>query len=138
MNNATAAKTAGYWQVVSGAEYCEIVDGGRCVTDGAGNYGSGESCRVIAHRQFYVYTMQYDVEGCCDYLQIGSTKFKTRGPHGLKVDPGTSIYWSSDGSVQDKGWKICASETPMNVTHPPTRALQSTTAASKFKGRTKP
>ena len=126
-----------YWSLYSGSNYCQIVDGGRCVTDGAGNYGARERCTVIARRQFYVYTMQYDVEGCCDYLQIGSTKFKTRGPHGLKVDPGTSIYWRSDGAVSDKGWKICASETPMNVTHPPTRPLQSTTATTKFKGTTK-
>merc|ERR1719201_2276477 len=125
----TPAKSTGYWQVTSGSNHCEIVDGGRCVTDGSGNYGSKESCRVIARRQFFVYTKQYLVEGCCDYLQIGSTKFKTRGPHGVKVAQGTPIYWSSDGSVQDKGWKICASETPMNVTHPPTRDSGATTAA---------
>ena len=127
-----------YWELTSGSQYCEIVDGGRCVTDGAGDYGPREICRIDAQRQFYVYTEQYEVDGCCDYLQIGCTKFKTRGPHGVKVAQGTPIYWSSDGSVQDKGWKICASETPMNVTHPPTRPLPSTTTTSKFKCTAKP
>ena len=47
----TAAKVTrvtAYWEVVSGAKFCEIVDGGRCVTDGQGKYGTNEVCRVKA------------------------------------------------------------------------------------------
>ena len=41
-----------FWSVLSGEQYREIVDGGRCVTDGGDKYGNNERCRVEALRPF--------------------------------------------------------------------------------------
>ena len=34
------------WKISKGGEYCEITNGGWCVTDGAGNYGNSEGCAL--------------------------------------------------------------------------------------------
>ena len=86
------------------------------MTDGAGNYGSGESCRVIAQRQFYVYTMQYEVERSYDYLTVNGVQYKYSAPNGVEIKQGASLGWRSDGSRTDKGWKVCAED---NMSTPP-------------------
>merc|ERR1719201_1099838 len=107
----TTAKSTGYWQVVSGAAHCQIVDGGRCVTDGAGNYGNSESCRVIALRPFYVYTKQYQVEKGWDYLTVNGKQYKSNSaPNGVKMGKGAALQWKSDSFGTNPGWKVCAQD----------------------------
>ena len=114
-NSGTTASSTGYWQVASGSNYCQIVDGGRCVTDGSGNYGSGEKCRVIARRPFFVYTKQYDVERgsggrAYDYLTVKGIQYENSPPNGVKMKSGAALDWYSDGSQAAAGWKVCAED----------------------------
>ena len=44
---AQAASTT-MWSVVSGSSYCQLTQGGTCVTDGEGDYGNNEECTVRA------------------------------------------------------------------------------------------
>ena len=76
------------------------------MTDGEGQYGSGENCRVVALRPLVVSTRQYAVEMGFDFLTVGSTEFKgLLGPDKVKLDTGAALVWSSDGSGNDEGWK---------------------------------
>ena len=115
-NIGTSAKPAGYWQVVSGSSYCEIVDGGRCVTDGAGSYGSRERCRVLALRPLIVHTVQYEVERKYDYLTVNGHQYKYSRPDGVKMAKGAALQWYSDGSTQRAGWKVCAQDATTTTT----------------------
>ena len=95
------------------------------MTDGAGYYGNRESCRVIAQRQFYVYTMQYEVARY-DYLTVNGVRYYS-GPHGVKMTQGAALEWSGNGSGIDKGWAVCAED----------KMRSTTTTTTKFKGTTK-
>ena len=110
MRAETTTNYAKSWQVVSGSYYCQIVDGGLCVTDGAGYYGAGETCRVLALRPLVVRTRQYVVETGYDYLTVNGVKYKNSGsgPNGVKMAKGAALLWRSDGSTQRSGWKVCA------------------------------
>ena len=101
------------WQVVSGSSYCQIVDGGRCVTDGSGYYGAKETCRVLALRPLVVYTKQYVVESKYDYLTVNGVQYKSSGsgPNGVKMSKGAALLWRSDEDTQSSGWKVCAQDT---------------------------
>merc|ERR1719201_156401 len=116
---AAAGTTASsdYWQVKSGSWYCEIVDGGRCVTDGSGYYGSNERCEVIARRPLVINTTQYDVEGGgYDYLTVNGYQYKYSPPNGVAMRGGAALKWYSDGSGQGAGWKVCAEDAPAGIT----------------------
>ena len=81
------------------------------MTDGAGKYSNGESCRVVALRPLSVSTLQYDVEGSnYDYLTVAGKQFKTAnsGPKGVKMNKGDLLLWRTDGSGVREGWKVCA------------------------------
>ena len=99
-----------FWQVVSGARFCEIVDGGRCVSDGEGSYGNRETCTVKALRPLVLTTEQYAVESGYDYLSVNGRAFGgNSGPEGMKLDAGAQLVWRSDGSRAYDGFKVCAS-----------------------------
>ena len=100
-----------FWQVVSGAKFCEIVDGGRCVSDGEGQYGNGETCRVKALQALVLTTEQYAVGSGNDYLSVSGTALKNdSGPQRMKLDAGAEVVWKSDGSGVSDGFKVCVSE----------------------------
>ena len=85
------------------------------MTDGSGNYGSREKCRVIARRPFFVYTKQYDVERnsrnrALDYLTVNGVQYKNSPPNGVKMGKGAALQWYSDGSQVAAGWKVCAED----------------------------
>ena len=74
------------------------------MTDGEGQYGSDENCRVVALRPLVVSTTQYAVEMGFDFLTVGSTEFKGgSGPEGVKLDTGAALVWFSDASGTDEG-----------------------------------
>ena len=112
------------WQVVSGSSYCQIVDGGRCVTDGSGYYGASETCRVLALRPLFLYTKQYVVESKYDYLTVNGVQYKSSGsgPNGVKMSKGAALLWRSDGGTQRSGWKVCAQDTMATTTTTTTKS----------------
>ena len=44
------------------------------MTDGEGQYGSGESCRVKALRPLVLTTVQYEVETGFDFISVGEVE----------------------------------------------------------------
>ena len=106
----TTATKGAYWQVVSGSEFCHITDNGRCVTDGQGQYGNQESCRVMALRPLSLTTTQYSVEYNYDHLTVGGVRFDNgHGPQGMKLPAGSDLVWKTDGSAVGAGFTVCAS-----------------------------
>ena len=108
----TTAINGAFWQVISGSQFCQITDDGRCVTDGEGQYGRGENCRVKALRSLSLTTTQYSVELGCDYLTVGGVRFSDsgNGPQGMKLPAGSELVWRTDGSAVSDGFTVCASE----------------------------
>ena len=87
------------------------------MSDGEGEYGGEESCRVVALRPLVVSTAQYEVEVGFDFLTVGGTEFKgDSGPQEVNLDTGAEVVWSSDGSVFGEGWKVCASSVDVQTT----------------------
>ena len=113
----TAMWQSNFWQIVSGREkYCWLVDGGKCVTDGEGEYGPNERCIVKAVQPLIVSATQYEVGPGFDYLTIGDKDFDVgvdlkKGPQGVRMETGTEMKWQSDSSGFYDGFKVCASST---------------------------
>ena len=106
------ADTFGFWQIVSGAEFCQIVDGGRCVTDGEGDYGNNENCEVQALRPLVATATEFNTESGYDQLTVAGTAYDgTTGPQGVALDAGAEMVFTSDGSQTGSGYKVCAAET---------------------------
>ena len=100
-----------FWEIVSGAEFCQIVDGGRCVSDGGGDYGPSENCKVQALRPFAATATEFDTEAGYDILTVAGTEYYgSEGPQGLPVDAGAELVWTSDDSEFGSGFKVCAVE----------------------------
>ena len=60
-----------------------------------------EHCTVRANVDVYVMATYYDVETCCDYIQIGTKQFRGtgNGPLNEYMPAGSTLSWQSDGSV---------------------------------------
>ena len=117
INTVTMATTpvpdgGAYWQIVTGSRYCEITDGGRCVTDGEGDYGNNERCEVRALRRLFLTAEQYDVQACCDYLTVNGFVYNNikggPGPQAVIMNSGDTWLWQSDTAINAQGFKLCA------------------------------
>ena len=81
------------------------------MTDGEGDYGNSENCRIKTLRPLAAHSTEFVTESCCDHLTIaGNQHGGEYGPQALPLDEGTELVWYSDGSVTDRGFKVCASE----------------------------
>jgi len=102
-----------------------VVDATGCVTtpNFPGKYGPNELCTITANPNMLVTAEEFRTERCCDKLTIDGTDYAGyTGPQ--NVYPWGPITWSSDDSLQDRGWRLCASPgapppTPAPVTEPP-------------------
>ena len=115
MATTRATDGSALWQIMSGSSYCQIVDGGRCVTDGSGSYGNNERCEVKALQPLAVTAEQYNVEECCDYVTINGNEFKGTGPQAVVMNAGATWIWTSDRSKTHAGFKLCAQAVGMDV-----------------------
>ena len=101
-----------FWQVVVGAEFCQIVDGGRCVSDGTWSYGVSEYCKVKALRPLVATATEFETEEGYDFFAVGGTQYHgSEGPQGVLVDAGAKLVWTSDGAEVRPGFTVCAAET---------------------------
>ena len=108
----TYADTFSFWEIVSGAEFCTIVEGGRCVTDGGGEYGNDENCKIKTLRPLVANATEFATEPGYDFLTIGGTAYHgDDGPPALPLDGGTEVVWKSDQSNVRLGFTVCAAET---------------------------
>jgi hypothetical protein len=74
--------TSAMWSVVSGSAYCEVTQGGTCVTDGAGDYGSNEVCTVRAEVTMLVSAQGFITESGFDFVFIGGAQYSGGGRPG--------------------------------------------------------
>ena len=102
-----------------------------------GPYPHGDACtiRVEAAGAGNLDVQAFNVEtsyGCPrDNLRVrsGGTKYcGTAGPDGISVSAGDNLYWTTNTSVTNTGFKICA-----EGSQPPTRPTPKPTAAAQRK-----
>jgi hypothetical protein len=97
-----------FFDVTSGA--C-VVDESGCLTHPGypAAYTNNEACTVTVTGDAIMTATAFSTESCCDHLHIGSEIFSgSTGPGGLFVAEGTTILWSTDFSVTDGGFRLCA------------------------------
>ena len=134
----------GFWEILSGGNFCQIVDGGRCVKNGDDNYGSHESCTFEALRVLQLTTLLYQVEIGHDYLTVDGVRYSSgQAPaQGLLVAQGAQIVWKSDFNVFYAGFKVCATgigttiDAYLTTQLPTTTATATTTVATSTKTTT--
>ena len=84
-----------FWRITSGILDCEIVDDGRCITDGFGNYQNNAHCEVEVLRILKLTTEQYDVEEDYDFVTVKGVKYTTAysGPNQVTMQSGEKWTW---------------------------------------------
>ena len=108
-NNYANSSNSSYWQILSGDNVCQLVEGGRCVTDGPGNYGNYERCVVKALQSVLLTARQYHIEPRYDYVTVNNVAHRTSFPsQGVSMNEGATWTWTSDGSVTRPGYVLCA------------------------------
>ena len=102
-----------FWRVTSGGQYCQVTNGGSCVTDGAGNYGNNERCVVRATQALVATATEFVTEVGWDYVTLGGAYYSgTTGPSNVAMAAGETFTWSSDRSNVGTGWTICGPPPP--------------------------
>ena len=108
------APAAARFRVVSGAEFCEVieVDGRSCVTDGVGTqYGDNEACEIeVLAATGFLYSAEFDTEPRFDELTVDSVPYSgSVGPDGVAVpaDGPMQMSWNSNPWTTGDGWTIC-------------------------------
>jgi len=101
-----------YWSVGSASPSgaCYVTSMGQCVTTGAG-YANNERCTMYAQSSFWLDVQSFETESSTyDYIYIQGQRYGgSTGPSGIYMTSGTSMTWSTDGSVTRSGFRICAS-----------------------------
>ena len=111
------------WTILSGAQFCEITDLGRCVTDGVGQHGNLESCRVRANHNLYATATYFVTEPYFDFIELGGYRYSGTGvgagPQNAQMASGDTFRWYADFSITYGGWTICAYEEYQAQPSPP-------------------
>jgi len=117
--------TTDMWVVVSGGEYCTVIQEGTCVTDGAGDYGNGESCVVRATQFLYATATSFSTEANADTITVNSLSqgvlafSGSVGPANVDMLPEATFSWASSASTTGDGFVICGSVAPVDLSPPP-------------------
>lgn len=95
------------WAVVTGP--CGIDQDG-CIHSSSfpRQYQSLEKCRIAVNvsAALPIRVQSFATEGPYDHLEVNCVPYSGRqGPNGIV--PNADIFWLSDGSLQDTGWKLC-------------------------------
>ena len=87
-----------------------IINSNGCVTDGPGSYGNNERCTITTSVAVTLNSVgTFATESGYDYLTIGGTRYQgASGPSGVALPAGSSFTWTSDSSVANVGYVICA------------------------------
>ena len=54
--------------VLEGGDFCSVTGAGDCVTDGAGEHGNRESCRIAVQYNGNLTATEFDTEVRCGYI----------------------------------------------------------------------
>ena len=110
------------WIITSGSTYCQVTNGGTCVTDGVGAHGNSERCTVTAAADLYATATYFNTEMIFDYMTFPPSTRRYSGsnaPTNVRMMAGNTLSWSSDVSITYGGWIICGSTSPVVVMPPP-------------------
>jgi hypothetical protein len=113
------------WLVVSGSQYCEVTNDGKCIHDGVDNYAHDETCLIRAQADLILNTTSFHTEKDFDYLQIpvGGTSYSgTTGPMSVSMKAGDEMKWYSDWGFDANphaGFFICATQVLSPPPSPP-------------------
>ena len=99
---------------------CIIDTEGYCVMSSnyPSNYDSSDDCEITVLASGSLDVKAFETENGYDQLQVGGQGYGyndgvrytgTSGPHDVNVNEGDKMYWHSDGSVTEGGFKICLS-----------------------------
>ena len=89
---------------------CQLYDGGRCAQSPnyPNSYDNHEGCVLQVHATGTLVIDSFVTESCCDVLTVGDERLSgDLGPNTFDVAIGTTIEWTSDVSVVQKGWDLC-------------------------------
>eukprot|EP00928_Gymnodinium_smaydae_P052825 TRINITY_DN3697_c0_g1_i4.p1 TRINITY_DN3697_c0_g1~~TRINITY_DN3697_c0_g1_i4.p1 ORF type:complete len:2404 (-),score=413.62 TRINITY_DN3697_c0_g1_i4:118-7329(-) len=106
-NTCTEKKITGF--TVNEGE-CKLTDGGNCVTSPnyPSHYGSSQSCTILPPPGSAPIEMKYfNTESGFDKLFVNGQAYQGAIAEGTTVTTSSEMTWTSDGSVQRKGWKLC-------------------------------
>ena len=84
---------------------CEVINGGACVTDGAGQHSNNERCTFtnVAGASLTISTYHFNVETGWDNIQMGGVTYSGpsdhNGPQNVVLAAGETFTWYSDSSV---------------------------------------
>ena len=106
--------SSAFWTITSGEEYCELSNGGTCVTDGPGDYGADEACSVRAEQPFVLTATSFDVHWMSDALTVGGVEYddNTGGPDNVPMAAGDVMTWSTNAYLHAAGFEVCAYPPP--------------------------
>ena len=79
------------------------------MSDGEGDYGPSENCKVQALRPLVATATEFETESGYDKLTVAGTEYHGYdAPQGLPVDAGAELVWTSDDSEFRSGFTVCA------------------------------
>jgi len=113
--------TSSFFRVLAGNEFCEV--SGDCVSSGnwPSKYENREACEIkVVREAVYSFSLPFQLETGYDELiirdDVGDQSVDdelvtwTTDVEPIYIAEETMILWSSDGSIQKKGWQICFDE----------------------------
>jgi hypothetical protein len=95
-----------------------VVDSGPCTVDSTAacfrspnypsNYANSQLCTITTHEAVMLSVTAFSTEAGFDRLTVNGVQYSgTTGPDGVHVSAGSTITWTSDGSVRGAGFEIC-------------------------------
>ncbi|KAK3236856.1 hypothetical protein CYMTET_53029 [Cymbomonas tetramitiformis] len=91
---------------------CTTAAAGRCIQspDYPTNYGNNENCNIAMLSAGTLQVTAFNTESGFDFFYVGSARYDgTSGPNNVAVTAGTTLRFTTDGSVTRSGWYICLS-----------------------------
>ncbi|KAK3281076.1 hypothetical protein CYMTET_11117 [Cymbomonas tetramitiformis] len=74
------------------------------------NYGNNENCNIAVLSAGTLQVTAFNTESGFDFFYVGSARYDgTSGPNNVAVTAGTTLRFTTDGSVTRSGWYICLS-----------------------------
>eukprot|EP00041_Stephanoeca_diplocostata_P023714 m.588291 g.588291 ORF g.588291 m.588291 type:complete len:657 (-) comp22363_c0_seq4:672-2642(-) len=77
-----------------------------------GTYADQAQCTIQARQAITISATSFATEECCDYVTVNGREYSgSVGPMNVDLAQGANILWSSDVSITEAGWTICATST---------------------------